>query len=39
MSTRLIATERDKILQITLESDDGYPRLECEILDGSNRKS
>jgi enoyl-CoA hydratase len=33
VSTRLIATERDKILQITLESDDGYPRLECELLD------
>ena len=32
MSTRLVATTREDILLLTLESDDGYPRLERAVM-------
>jgi enoyl-CoA hydratase len=32
VSTRLVATTRDDILLLTLESDDGYPRLERTVM-------
>lgn len=32
MGTRLVATTRDDILLLTLESDDGYPRLERRVM-------
>lgn len=32
MSTRLVATTREDILLLTLESDDGYPRLERAVV-------
>ena len=32
MSTRLVATTREDIVLLTLESDDGYPRLERTVM-------
>jgi enoyl-CoA hydratase len=32
VSTRLVATTREDILLLTLESDDGYPRLERAVM-------
>jgi enoyl-CoA hydratase len=32
VSTRLVATTREDILLLTLESDDGYPRLERAVI-------
>jgi enoyl-CoA hydratase len=32
VSTRLVATTREDILLLTLESDDGYPRLERPVM-------
>ena len=39
MATRLSATERDGILLVTLESDDGFPRLERAILSELQEKA
>ena len=32
MSTRLVATTREDVLLLTLQSDDGYPRLESTVM-------
>jgi len=32
VSTRLVATAREDVLLLTLESDDGYPRLESAVM-------
>lgn len=37
MSTRLTASAREDVLLLTLESDDGYPRLERAVLEALAR--
>ena len=38
MSTRLVATTREDIVLLTLESDDGYPRLERTVMNALARE-
>jgi enoyl-CoA hydratase len=38
VSTHLVATPRDDILSLRLESDDGFPRLEMSVMDALERE-